>query len=47
MSTTKHWLAVFTLALLPVAVCGLAQTGGQPANIKGTFWTLHVRLQRT
>jgi len=35
MSTTKHWPAAFTFALLLVTVCGLAQTGSQPANIKG------------
>ena len=35
MSATKHWPVAVIFALLLVTVCGMAQTGGQPANIKG------------
>jgi len=35
MRITKHWLAVTAALVLLAVVCGSAQTGSQPANIKG------------
>ena len=35
MRITKHWLVVTAALVLLAVVCGSAQTGSQPANIKG------------